>query len=52
MSGAKAAAADYHRGGWCPIPIKKASKQTALARLAPYLERRATVEELRASSSS
>ena len=50
MSGAKAAAADYHRGGWCPIPIKKASKQTALAKLAPYLERRATVEELRAWS--
>jgi P4 family phage/plasmid primase-like protien len=50
VSSAKAAAADYHRGGWCPIPIKKASKQTALARLAPYLERRATVEELRAWS--
>ena len=50
MSSAKSAAADYHRGGWCPIPIKKASKQTALAKLAPYLERRATVEELRAWS--
>jgi len=50
VSSAKAAAADYHRGGWCPIPIKKASKQTALSRLAPYLERRATVEELRAWS--
>jgi putative DNA primase/helicase len=47
VSSAKAAAAGYHRGGWCPIPIKKASKQTALAKLAPYLERRATVEELR-----
>ena len=50
MSSAKTAAVDYHRGGWCPIPIKKASKQTALARLAPYLERPATAEELRAWS--
>jgi putative DNA primase/helicase len=50
VSSAKAAAADYHRGGWCPIPIKKASKQTALARLAPYLERQATTAELRAWS--
>ena len=47
MRSAKAAAADYYRGGWGPIPIKKASKQTALARLAPYLERRATADELR-----
>ena len=46
MSSAKAAAVDYYQGGWCPIPIKKASKQTALARLAPYLERPATQEEL------
>jgi putative DNA primase/helicase len=47
MSSAKAAAVDYRRGGWCPIPIKKASKQTALGQLAPYLERPATQEELR-----
>ncbi len=50
MSSAKAAAADYRHGGWCPIPIKKASKQTALAQLAPYLERPATEEELRSWS--
>ena len=50
MSGAKAAATDYHRGGWCPIPIKRGTKQTALGQLAPYLERRATVEELRSWS--
>ncbi len=50
MSGAKAAAADYRREGWCPIPIKEGSKQTALARLAPYLERPATAEELRSWS--
>jgi putative DNA primase/helicase len=48
MSSAKAAAADYDRGGWCPIPIKKRSKQTALGQLAPYLNRRATKEELAA----
>jgi putative DNA primase/helicase len=48
MSSAKAAAADYRRGGWCPIPIKKRSKQTALGQLAPYLNRRATNEELAA----
>jgi putative DNA primase/helicase len=48
MSSAKAAAADYRRGGWCPIPIKKRSKQTALGQLAPYLNRRATKEELAA----
>jgi putative DNA primase/helicase len=47
MSSAKAAAVDYRRGGWCPIPIKKGSKQTALGQLAPYLERPATQEELR-----
>ena len=46
MSGAKAAAVDYYQGGWCPIPIKRASKHPALARLAPYLERPATQEEL------
>ncbi len=46
MSSAKAAAAGYRRGGWCPIPIKKRSKQTALGQLAPYLKRPATQEEL------
>jgi putative DNA primase/helicase len=47
MSSAKAAAVDYSRGGWCPIPIKKGSKQTTLGQLAPYLNRPATAEELR-----
>jgi putative DNA primase/helicase len=50
MSSAKAAAAGYRRGGWCPIPIKKRSKQTALGQLAPYLKRPATQEELGAWS--
>lgn len=48
MSSAKAAAVDYRRYGWCPIPIKRGSKQTALGQLAPYLNRRATKEELAA----
>src|SRR5919107_2706261 len=48
MSSAKAAAVEYRRGGWCPIPIKRGSKQTALGQLAPYLNRRATKEELAA----
>src|SRR5215216_3351005 len=48
MSSAKAAAVDYRRCGWCPIPIKRGSKQTALGQLAPYLNRRATKEELAA----
>ena len=48
MSSAKAAAADYDRRSWCPIPIKQRSKQTALGQLAPYLNRRATKEELAA----
>jgi len=46
MSSAKAAAADYRRGGWCPIPIKQGSKHPALEELEPYLNRPATVEEL------
>ena len=50
MSSAKAAAALYRRGGWSPIPIKEGSKHPALRQLAPYLERRATAEELRAWS--
>ena len=45
MSSPKDAAAGYSRRDWCPIPIKKASKQTALAQLAPYLNRPATAEE-------
>ena len=47
MSSAKAAAVDYRRDGWCPIPIKRGSKQTSLSQLAPYLNRPATQEELR-----
>jgi putative DNA primase/helicase len=50
MSSAKAAAAGYRRSGWCPIPIKKRSKQTALGQLAPYLKRPATLEEIGAWS--
>src|SRR5215208_777870 len=50
MSSAKAAAVEYRRGGWCPIPIKRGSKQTALGQLAPYLNRPATQEELRSWS--
>jgi len=45
-SGAQRAAVDYRQRGWAPIPIKEASKQPALARLAPYLDRPATHEEL------
>jgi putative DNA primase/helicase len=43
---AKSAAVDYHRGGWCPIPIKERSKEPNLPELRPYLNRRATKEEL------
>ena len=50
MSSAKAAAVDYHRGGWCPIPIKEKSKEPNLLELRPYLNRRATKEELGAWS--
>ncbi len=50
MGRARAAAVGYRRDGWCPIPIKEASKQTALARLAPYLDRPATDEEIRSWS--
>ncbi len=46
MSSAKAAAAGYAKSGFCPIPIKGRSKQTSLMQLAPYLERKATREEL------
>jgi putative DNA primase/helicase len=47
---AKAWAVDYHRGGWCPIPIKERSKEPNLLELRPYLNRRATKEELGAWS--
>src|SRR5215204_7054657 len=50
MSSAKAAAADYSHGGWCPIPIKGGSKHPALEELDPYLKRPATPEELRSWS--
>ena len=44
---ARSAAMSYRRNqGWSPIPIKKRSKETALAQLAPYLSRPATSEEL------
>jgi putative DNA primase/helicase len=46
MSSAKAAAAAYRKTGWSPIPVKARSKATSLSRLAPYLERQATAEEL------
>ena len=49
-SDAQRAADDYRQRGWAPIPIKRGTKQTALVRLAPYLERPATVEELSAWS--
>jgi putative DNA primase/helicase len=43
---AKSAAVDYHRRYWCPIPIKERSKEPNLLELRPYLNRRATREEL------
>src|SRR5918995_3477968 len=46
MSSAKAAAANYHRRDWCPIPIKERSKEPNLLELQPYLSRRPTREEL------
>src|SRR5215210_1379777 len=42
-----AAAAQYRRLGWNPIPIKERSKEPNLVQLAPYLSRRATREELK-----
>ncbi len=47
MSSARAAATEYRQNGWNPIPVKAGSKATSLSELAPYLERRATAEELR-----
>ena len=41
------AAADYAQLGWAPIPLKRRSKTPDLVELRPYLERRATREELR-----
>ncbi len=46
MSSAKTAAADYRRREWCPIPLKERSKEPNLLELRPYLNRRATEEEL------
>ncbi len=45
MSSAKAAAAEYRRREWCPIPIREKSKEPNLFELRPYLSRRATEEE-------
>lgn len=42
----KSNAVELRRRGWAPIPLKLASKQTSLGKLAPYLERPATKEEL------
>src|SRR5215217_151446 len=42
-----AAAVQYRRLGWSPIPIKERSKEPNLVQLAPYLSRRATREELK-----
>jgi putative DNA primase/helicase len=50
MSGARSAAAEYRKCGWSPIPVKAGSKATSLPRLTPYLERKATAEELGAWS--
>ena len=50
MSSAEAAAADYRRVGWCPIPIQRGTKHPALDKLDPYLSRPATAEELRSWS--
>src|SRR5215203_5793346 len=50
MSSAEAAAADYRRVGWCPIPIQRGTKHPALEKLDPYLNRPATTEELRSWS--
>ena len=46
MSAARSAAAEYRKSGWNPIPVKEGSKAANLPKLAPYLERKATTEEL------
>src|SRR5215204_4465387 len=47
---ARGEAAEYRRRGWSPIPIKERSKEPNLLELEPYLNRKATEEELRAWS--
>jgi putative DNA primase/helicase len=39
-------AVEYRRRGWSPIPIKERSKEPNLLELRPYLNRKATEEEL------
>ena len=48
MSAARGEAAAYYRRGLAPIPTKPGTKEPDLLELAPYLERRATGEELKA----
>src|SRR5215212_6908249 len=43
---ARGEAAEYRRLGWSPIPIKERSKEPNLLELRPYLNRKATKEEL------
>ena len=45
---ARGEAAEYRRRGWSPIPIKERSKEPNLHELQPYLNRKATKEELEA----
>src|SRR5215212_1901383 len=45
---ARGEAAEYRRRGWSPIPIKEGSKEPNLLELRPYLNRKATKEELNA----
>jgi putative DNA primase/helicase len=47
VSAARVEAAAYYRRGLAPIPTKPGTKEPDLLELAPYLERRATGEELR-----
>jgi putative DNA primase/helicase len=48
VSAARGEAAAYYRRGLAPIPTKPGTKEPDLLELAPYLERRATGEELQA----
>jgi len=50
VSAARGEAATYYRRGLAPIPTKPGTKEPDLLELAPYLERRATGEELKAWS--
>jgi putative DNA primase/helicase len=43
---ARGEAVEYRRRGWSPIPIKERSKEPNLLELHPYLNRKATREEL------